>query len=75
MWDRREAAAELTFWRKPIVDTGMSHCPDQGSLNKRTPKWLRPTAAQNRSTSRIHDGNVHYGVYPSSDNAALKDVC
>jgi hypothetical protein len=22
-----------------------------------------------------HDGNVHYGVYPSSDNAALKDVC
>jgi FAD/FMN-containing dehydrogenase len=24
MWDRREAAAELTFWRKPIVDTDVA---------------------------------------------------
>jgi hypothetical protein len=35
---------------------------------------LRPTAAEPFYIAHLGDGNVHYGVYPSSDNAAKRSV-
>ncbi|AGI73571.1 FAD-binding oxidoreductase [Octadecabacter arcticus 238] len=76
MWDRREAAAELTFWRKPIVDTDVALPLDLvGSfLEQAYAKVVEAdSGAEPFYIAHLGDGNVHYGVYPSSDDAALKD--
>jgi FAD/FMN-containing dehydrogenase len=76
MWDRREAAAELTFWRKPIVDTDVALPLDLvGSfLEQANAKVVEAdSGAEPFYIAHLGDGNVHYGVYPSSDDAALKD--
>lgn len=76
MWERREAAAELTFWRQPIVDTDVALPLDA------VPDFLTQANAAVRDIdpqsepfyiSHLGDGNVHYGVYPSRDGDALKD--
>lgn len=76
MWDRREAAAELTFWRHPIVDTDVALPLDK------VPEFLdRANAsvaqidnqAEPFYIAHLGDGNVHYGIYPSRDDEALKD--
>jgi FAD/FMN-containing dehydrogenase len=76
MWDRREAAAELTFWRKPIVDTDVALPLDLvGSfLERANAKVIEAdSGAEPFYIAHLGDGNVHYAVYPSSDDAALKD--
>ena len=76
MWGRREAAAELTFWRKPIVDTDVALPLDLvGSfLEQANAKVVEAdSGAEPFYIAHLGDGNVHYGVYPSSDDAALKD--
>jgi FAD/FMN-containing dehydrogenase len=76
MWDRREAAAELTFWRKPIVDTDVALPLDLVGtfLEQANAKVVAAdSGAEPFYIAHLGDGNVHYGVYPSSDNAALKD--
>jgi FAD/FMN-containing dehydrogenase len=76
MWGRREAAAELTFWRKPIVDTDVALPLDLvGSfLEQAYAKVVEAdSGAEPFYIAHLGDGNVHYGVYPSSDDAALKD--
>lgn len=76
MWERREAAAELTFWRQPIVDTDVALPLDL------VPKFLwlanERVAALDADAdpfyiAHLGDGNVHYGVYPSSDEDNLTD--
>ena len=76
MWERREAAAELTFWRKPIVDTDVALPLDKVSTfldqtNKRIAKL--DAAADPFYIAHLGDGNVHYGVYPSRDDTDLKE--
>ena len=76
MWGRREAAAELTFWRKPIIDTDVALPLDLvGSfLEQANAKVVEAdSGAEPFYIAHLGDGNVHYGVYPSSDDAALKD--
>jgi FAD/FMN-containing dehydrogenase len=76
MWDRREAAAELTFWRKPIVDTDVALPLDLVGtfLEQANAKVVEAdSGAEPFYIAHLGDGNVHYGVYPSSDDAALKD--
>jgi FAD/FMN-containing dehydrogenase len=76
MWDRREAAAELTFWRKPIVDTDVALPLDLvgAFLEQANAKVVKAdSGAEPFYIAHLGDGNVHYGVYPSSDDAALKD--
>jgi FAD/FMN-containing dehydrogenase len=76
MWDRREAAAELTFWRKPIVDTDVALPLDLVGtfLEQANAKVVAAdSGAEPFYIAHLGDGNVHYGVYPSSDDAALKD--
>ncbi|WP_084861140.1 FAD-binding oxidoreductase [Salibaculum halophilum] len=77
IWARREAAAELTFWRKPVIDTDVAVPLDF------VPRFLeladaRVTAhdpgAEPFYIAHLGDGNVHYCVYPSGDSSALKDA-
>ncbi|MBU2994251.1 FAD-binding oxidoreductase [Octadecabacter sp. 1_MG-2023] len=76
MWDRREAAAELAFWRQPIVDTDVALPLDL------VPAFFEKVAVRMAAldagfepnfVAHLGDGNVHYSVYPSRDDAALKD--
>lgn len=76
MWARREAAAELTFWRQPIVDTDVALPLDL------VPQFLSDVGAavadldaqaQPFYISHLGDGNVHYSVYPSRDDEVWKD--
>jgi FAD/FMN-containing dehydrogenase len=76
MWDRREAAAELTFWRQPIIDTDVALPLDLVArfLEETNAKVAEAdSATEPFYLAHLGDGNVHYGVYPSRDDAALKD--
>ncbi|MEM6728284.1 MAG: FAD-binding oxidoreductase [Pseudomonadota bacterium] len=75
MWARREMAAELTFGRLPIVDT------DIAVPLEAVPKFLMEISerigaldpgAEDFVVSHLGDGNVHYTVYPTRDDADLK---
>lgn len=76
MWARREAAAELTFWRQPIVDTDVALPLD------RVAEFLARADAATADIdpgsdpfyiAHLGDGNVHYAVYPTRDEPGLKD--
>lgn len=76
MWERREAAAELTFWRHPIVDTDVAVPLDkvQSFLDIAADKVAQiDPKADPFYIAHLGDGNIHYGVYPSQDEADLKD--
>jgi len=77
MWARREMAAELTFTGQPIVDT------DIAVPLEKVPVFLRDMreradaldpGAQDFVVSHLGDGNIHYTLYPSRDDPALKDA-
>ncbi len=76
MWERREAAAELTFWRSPIVDTDVALPLDQVQtfLDRATARAadLDP-GCEPFFISHLGDGNVHYSVYPTRADAELHD--
>lgn len=68
MWARREAAAEVTFARRPFVDT------DVGLPLDRVEAFLRLMAgrlaaldpgADDLAVAHLGDGNVHYTAYPT----------
>lgn len=76
MWGRREASAELVFWRQPIVDTDIAVPLD------RIPAFFEQAAVRMADldpdcepifVAHLGDGNVHYNVYPSRSDDALKD--
>ena len=76
MWDRREAAAELTFWRKPIVDTDVALPLDLvGTFLEQTNAKVieADNGAKPFYIAHLGDGNVHYSVYPSSEDSTLND--
>lgn len=76
MWERREAAAELTFWRQPIVDTDVAFPLDLvPEFFERIGVKMAALDPEHDSFSVAHlgDGNIHYSVYPSRDDADLKD--
>ena len=76
MWDRREAAAELTFWRHPLIDTDVAVPLDRVETFL-TRANARIAAADPTADpfyiSHLGDGNIHYGVYPSRDDDLLRD--
>jgi FAD/FMN-containing dehydrogenase len=76
LWERRETAAELTFWRQPIVDTDVALPLDlvPDFLERANARMIEAdSGAEPFYVSHLGDGNVHYGVYPSRDDDALKD--
>ncbi|MEM9436994.1 MAG: FAD-binding oxidoreductase [Pseudomonadota bacterium] len=74
MWARREMAAELTFDGRAIVDTDIAVPLDAvpaflAQINARVTK-LDP-GCEDFMVSHLGDGNVHYSVYPTRNDAAL----
>lgn len=77
IWERREAAAEITFTGAPIVDNDIALPLDRvAPFLERMQARLPALDAQARSLTVGHlgDGNLHYAVYPSRDDATLKEA-
>ena len=77
MWERREAAAEITFWKKPYIDTDVAVPLDKvPTFLAETDKRIaaRDPGIQPFYIAHLGDGNIHYGAYPTSGDPALKDA-
>ncbi|HBZ43607.1 MAG TPA: FAD-binding oxidoreductase [Maritimibacter sp.] len=77
MWARREAAAEIAFGRSPFVMTDIALPLDKlGAFftDIRTVLADLDPEAQDTSVAHLGDGNIHYVVYPSREDAALNDL-
>lgn len=76
MWERREAAAEVSVVKSPIVGTDVALPLDKvptflAQMETRLPQ-IDPQA-EAIWVAHLGDGNVHYSAWPSTDDAALKD--
>ncbi len=75
IWARREAAAEITFTGAPVVDCDiavpLTAVPDFLERARQVVTALDP-GATDLAVAHLGDGNVHYTVYPSRDDAAHK---
>ena len=74
MWDIREAAAEVTLTRSPIVSTDVAVPLDKfETFLREADSRARAidAGARNLSVAHLGDGNLHYMVLPSRDDAAL----
>ncbi|WP_281984475.1 FAD-binding oxidoreductase [Thalassorhabdomicrobium marinisediminis] len=76
MWERREAAAEISFWRTPLVDTDVAlpldRMPDFFTRANAAVTTL-DAQAEPFYIAHLGDGNAHYSVYPSRDDSDLHD--
>ncbi|WP_090159207.1 FAD-binding oxidoreductase [Loktanella sp. DSM 29012] len=74
MWARREAAGEIGFRKRPLVDTdvavGLTDV-DAFLRNVRSGLLALDPDATDWAVSHLGDGNVHYVAYPSRDDPAL----
>lgn len=76
MWTRREAAAEITLSRHPLVACDIAVPLDQVAafldrIHARLPAV--DAGAETLTVAHLGDGNLHFTVFPTSDDAALKD--
>lgn len=77
MWERREAAAEITFWRKPYIDTDIAVPLDKvAAFIAETDRRViaHDPGAEPFYVAHLGDGNVHYGCYVSDDSPAHRDT-
>ncbi len=76
MWQRRELAAEITYARKPAIDTDIS-LPLDGiaTFLDRIHATLPAldTGAETFAVAHLGDGNIHFTVFPTRDDAMLAD--
>lgn len=77
MWQRRELAAEVTFARKPHIETDIALPLDRvvsfyEQIHARLPAI--DAGAETLSVAHLGDGNIHFTVFPSQDSAALQDA-
>jgi FAD/FMN-containing dehydrogenase len=76
MWERRELAAEVTFARKPAIDTDVALPLDKVDtfLNRMAQCLPQLDAgAEDLCVAHLGDGNVHYTVFPTRDDPVLHD--
>jgi FAD/FMN-containing dehydrogenase len=76
MWARREAAAEIVMKRHPQVDNDVCLPLDRvgpflTEVIARIRAW--DPLAEDFTVAHLGDGNVHYTVFPGSDDPALAD--
>lgn len=74
LWAMREAAAEITLNRHPLVDTDIALPLDRvgAFLGKMQERLAALDArAQEMVVAHLGDGNIHYTAYPSRDDPAL----
>jgi FAD/FMN-containing dehydrogenase len=76
MWHRRELAAEITYARKPAIDTDISLPLDgiAAFLDQIHADLPRLNAgAETMAVAHLGDGNIHFTVFPTRDDPALAD--
>lgn len=77
MWHTRELAAEITYARKPAIDTDVALPLDRipaflDAIHGRLPALDR--GAETLTVGHLGDGNLHFTVFPTRDDPALHDV-
>lgn len=76
MWERREAAAEISLLKTPLINNDIAVPLDKISkfltIMEKTLPELDPDADV-LIVSHLGDGNVHYTVWPSRDDEQHKD--
>ena len=77
MWQRRELAAEITVARQPTIDTDICLPLDKVAevldrIHARLPAL--DAGAETLHIAHLGDGNIHFTIYPSRDDAALADA-
>lgn len=76
MWARREAAAELSLRRRPLVNNDIALPLDRVAEFLETAQQrvrdICPTATT-LEVAHLGDGNVHYVVWPNSDDPSYLD--
>ena len=77
MWERREAAAEITLTQTPLVDTDVCVPLDQVAVFLDRAQARLATmdpAATDVTVAHLGDGNLHYTVFPGRDDPAHLDA-
>ncbi|MEM6322668.1 MAG: FAD-binding oxidoreductase [Pseudomonadota bacterium] len=77
MWERREQAAELTFDRLPMINHDVSVPLDKVDAFLRRMDQELLTLDQGADSfycAHLGDGNIHYTVYPNSQDPAVHDA-
>ncbi|MGL6210967.1 MAG: FAD-binding oxidoreductase [Paracoccaceae bacterium] len=77
MWHVRELAAEITYARKPAIDTDVALPLDRvgaflEAIHQRLPA-LDP-GFDTLAVAHLGDGNVHFTVFPTRDDPVLQDA-
>ena len=77
MWHIRELAAEITYARKPAIDTDVSLPLDQidsflDRIHARLPAL--DAGADTLTVGHLGDGNLHFTVFPTRDDPVLNDA-
>lgn len=77
MWQRRELAAEITVARQPTIDTDICLPLDKVAvfldrIHARLPAY--DAGAETLSIAHLGDGNIHFTVFPTRDDATLSDA-
>jgi FAD/FMN-containing dehydrogenase len=76
IWERREAAAEITLGMRPIVDTDVAVPLDKVAVflaRMETRLQGLDPGARALVVAHLGDGNLHYTACPTRDEQALKD--
>ena len=76
MWERREAAAEISLLKNPLINNDIAVPLDKVSefltvMENKLPEL--DAGADVLIVSHLGDGNVHYTVWPSKDDEKHKD--
>jgi FAD/FMN-containing dehydrogenase len=76
MWARREAAAEITFAKRPFVDTDIAVPLDRAedflnAIHTRLPAL--GLSAETLTVAHLGDGNLHFTVFPEDGSDATYD--
>lgn len=77
MWERREAAAEITLTQTPLVDTDVCVPLDQVAVfldRAQARLAAMDPGATDITVAHLGDGNLHYTVFPSRDAPAHLDA-
>jgi FAD/FMN-containing dehydrogenase len=77
MWERREAAAEITLTQTPLVDTDVCVPLDRVAEFLTTAQArlaVLDPGATDVTVAHLGDGNLHYTVFPSQGDPAHLDA-
>lgn len=77
MWERREAAAEIAMSRSPIVSNDIAVPLDKVAVFLEVMETRLPQvdpAARPIIVSHLGDGNIHYTVWPGSQDPEVQDA-